>query len=191
MNGAFGGDRNAGEPAKQTLADLTSAPTGVLALHVQDVVLHLKGKLISVAIGTAAAIGESLHAALLIAIEYLVAGFAGDAKLPTEFRHWLAGEPASHKLQSFIHYRTLLPRHSLLPKKGKSVTYVSGTICYLCLGSLTLPKCSGVRLRTETSAASRLRGDTLKGYRIYCHGRDDNRGLAAAQIRRGHLRIRF
>src|SRR6266705_3121956 len=136
MNGAFGGDRNAGEPAKQTLADLTSAPTGVLALHVQDVVLHLKGKLISVAIGTAAAIGESLHAALLIAIEYLVAGFAGDAKLPTEFRHWLAGEPASHKLQSFIHYRTLLPRHSLLPKKGKSVTYVSGTICYLCLGSL-------------------------------------------------------
>src|SRR6266516_2830 len=136
MNGAFGGDRNAGEPAKQTLADLTSAPTGVLALHVQDVVLHLKGKLISVAIGTAAAIGGSFHAALLIAIEYLVAGFAGDAKLPTEFRHWLAGEPASHKLQSFIHYRTLLPRHSLLPKKGKSVTYVSGTICYLCLGSL-------------------------------------------------------
>jgi hypothetical protein len=27
--------------------------------------------------------------------------------------------------------------HSL-PEKGKSVTYVSGTICYLCLGSLTL-----------------------------------------------------
>jgi len=24
-----------------------------------------------------------------------------------------------------------------LPKKRKSVTYVSGTICYLCVGSLT------------------------------------------------------
>jgi len=26
-----------------------------------------------------------------------------------------------------------------LPKKRKSVTYVSGTICYLCVGSLILP----------------------------------------------------
>src|SRR5208337_4733528 len=28
--------------------------------------------------------------------------------------------------------------HSFLPKRGKSVTYVSGTICHLCVGSLTL-----------------------------------------------------
>ena len=32
----------------------------------------------------------------------------------------------------------LLPRHRFLPKRGKSVTYVSGTICYLCVGSLRL-----------------------------------------------------
>ena len=53
-----------------------------------------------------------------------------------QFRHGFAGEPASYKLQTFIHYRTLLPRHSPLPKKGKSVTHVSGPICHLCLGSL-------------------------------------------------------
>src|ERR1700683_3375216 len=43
----------------------------------------------------------------------------------------------SHKLQSFIHCRTLLPRHHSLPFTGKSVTYVSGTMCYLCLRPLT------------------------------------------------------
>jgi hypothetical protein len=42
----------------------------------------------------------------------------------------------SHKLQSLIHYRTLLPRHHFLPEKGKSVIYVSGTICHPCVGSL-------------------------------------------------------
>jgi hypothetical protein len=93
----------------------------VLALHVQDVVLHLKGKLVGVAIGTAAAIGESLDPALLIAVEDLVAGFARDAKLSAKFRHRFAGQSASHKLMSLIHDRTLLPRHSLLPKRGKSV----------------------------------------------------------------------
>jgi ribonuclease BN (tRNA processing enzyme) len=45
---------------------------------------------------------------------------------------------ASHKLKSFVHHRTLLPRHPHFPpKKEKSVTHVSGTICYLCFGSLT------------------------------------------------------
>jgi hypothetical protein len=40
-------------------------------------------------------------------------------------------------LHSLIHNRTLLPRHHFPPfKKGESVTYVSGTICYLCVGSL-------------------------------------------------------
>src|SRR5260370_8758768 len=137
VDGAFGRDRDSREPAPQTLADFTSAPTGVLALYVQDVVLHLKGKLVGVAVGTATPVGQPLNSTFLVAIEDLVAGFAGNAKLPTEFRHWLPGDPASHKLKSFIHDRTLLPRHSLLPKRGKSVTYVSGTICHLCLGSLT------------------------------------------------------
>ena len=87
----------------------------------------------SVAMGTPAAIGQPLNSAFLITIKDLVTRFKGDAKLPAKFRHAFASQPPSHKLQSLIHHRTLLPRHSLPPQ---SVTYVSGTICYLCVGSL-------------------------------------------------------
>ena len=91
VDGAFRRDGDAGEPAEQALADLTGAPAAMLALHVQNVVLHLKGKLVGIAKGTSAPIGQSLHPAFLVAIEDLVAGFAGDSELPAQFRHWLAG----------------------------------------------------------------------------------------------------
>jgi hypothetical protein len=45
----------------------------------------------SVAIGTTASIGETLHAALLIALEDLVAALAGNAELPAKLAHGLAG----------------------------------------------------------------------------------------------------
>jgi hypothetical protein len=41
------------------------------------------------------------------------------------------GSPASHKLQSFIHYRTLLPRHKSLP--------VTGRKCHPCVRYNVLP----------------------------------------------------
>jgi hypothetical protein len=41
-----------------------------------------------------------------------------------------------HKLRPLIHGRTLLPLHHSLPERGKSVTYASGTIGHLCVGSL-------------------------------------------------------
>jgi len=63
----------------------------VLALDVQDVVLDLKRKLIGVAVGTPAAVGQPLNAALLITIEDLVARLARDPELPAKFRHRLAG----------------------------------------------------------------------------------------------------
>src|SRR5215469_11607283 len=85
---------------------------------------------------TAATIREPLHATLLVAIEDFITGLTGDSKLAAEFRHWLSPQPPRHKLKSLIHHRTLLPRHHSLPERGKSVTYVSGTICYLCVGSL-------------------------------------------------------
>ena len=43
MDGALGRNGNAGEPANQTFADFSSTPAGVLALHIQDVVLDLEG----------------------------------------------------------------------------------------------------------------------------------------------------
>src|ERR1700682_2056034 len=89
MNRALGGDGDAGEPPDQALADLTGAPTGVFALHVQDKVLHLKGNLMSIAIGAAASVRQPLNATFLIAIEDLVAGFAGNSGLPAELGHRL------------------------------------------------------------------------------------------------------
>jgi hypothetical protein len=63
----------------------------VLVFHVQNEVLDLRRKLIGVSIRASTAIGEPMNAAFLVAIEDLVAGFAGDPELPAKFRHWLAG----------------------------------------------------------------------------------------------------
>src|ERR1700686_3358084 len=135
MDGTFRRDGNTGEAPQQALTDFASTPAGVLVLYVQDEVFHLERKFVGVAIRTSASVREPLHAAFLITIENLIAGLAGDAKPPTKSPPRPAGERASHKLQSFIHYRTLLPRHHYLPFYRESVspmcpvqcvTYVSG-----------------------------------------------------------------
>lgn len=46
--------------------NFTSTPSGALVLHVPKVILYLKRKLVGVAIGTAAAVGETVHAAFLV-----------------------------------------------------------------------------------------------------------------------------
>jgi hypothetical protein len=75
--------------AQEALENLAATPARVLALHVQDEVFYLEGKLIRIA--SAASVCQPLHAAFLLAIEDLVAGLAGDSKLPAEIRHLLAG----------------------------------------------------------------------------------------------------
>src|ERR1700745_4513642 len=99
MDGAVGGDGNSGEPARQALADFASAPAGMLTLHIQEVVLDLKGKLVSVTIGTSAAVREPVNPALLVGIEDLEAGFARNPELPAQFRHGLTRHASSPKLQ--------------------------------------------------------------------------------------------
>src|SRR2546429_9966170 len=84
MDGALGRDGNSGESAQEALANLAGTPAGVLALHVQDEVFHLEGKLIRIAVGSSASVRQPLHAAFLIAIEDLVARLARDPKLPAE-----------------------------------------------------------------------------------------------------------
>ena len=76
VDGAFGGDGNTGEPACQALANFASAPTGMLLFHVENVVLDLKWKLVSVTIGTPASVREPMNPAFLVTIEDLVASFA-------------------------------------------------------------------------------------------------------------------
>src|SRR5260370_13154630 len=115
MDGAFGGDLDPGEPADQALSNLTSSPGAVLALHIQDKVLHLKGKLMGIPIGTTASVGQPLNSTFLVTIEDLVAGLARNPKLSAEFRHRLAGAPPLPKLQHLSHHRTLLPTAALPP----------------------------------------------------------------------------
>src|ERR1700730_18031521 len=102
MNGAFSGDRSAGEPADQTFPDFASHPAGVLVLHVQDVVLHVEGKLVGVAIGASAPVRQPFDPAFLVATEDLIAGLAGDAQLPAELGHRLPRPAAGEKTPTFI-----------------------------------------------------------------------------------------
>ena len=137
MDRAFGGDGNAGEPAHEALAEFARTPSGVLALHIQDEVLHLEGKLIAVAIGATASVGQTLKATMLVAVEDLVAGLAGDPELSAELGHGLAIEAASNELQSFVHHRTLLPRHHSLPIEERK--------CYPCVRYVLSPMCQAAQ----------------------------------------------
>src|SRR4030081_2886361 len=51
--------------------------------------------------------------------------------MPNSLQSSAIVSPASHKLQPFIHYRTLLPRHHSLPSKGRK--------CHLCVRYNVLP----------------------------------------------------
>jgi hypothetical protein len=84
MDGTFGWNGYAGEPANQALTDFASTPAGVLVLYVQDEVFHLERKSVGVAIRTSSSVREPLHAAFLVAIEDLAAGLAGDSELPAK-----------------------------------------------------------------------------------------------------------
>ena len=85
-------------------------------------------------------ITQGLEPMLLVAVEYLVTGLTGDPELSAHCRHLLALQKASHKTQTFVHHRTLFPRHRHLRPwltRAGGVTHVSGTKRHLCLGSLT------------------------------------------------------
>src|ERR1700730_6486607 len=91
MNGAFGWDLDAvGESADETLADFAGTPAAVLTFDVENKILHLKRKLMSIAEGAPASVRQPLHAAFPIAIENLVTGLASNSKFPAKFRHQLA-----------------------------------------------------------------------------------------------------
>jgi hypothetical protein len=76
-----------------------------------------------------------LESTFLITGKDLVARLARDAKVPQSSA---IGSPASRRATncslSSITEHSFQGIHSL-PKRGKSVTHVSGTICYRCVGS--------------------------------------------------------
>src|SRR6202046_1964469 len=114
------------------------APAGVLLLYVQDKILDLKGKPVGVAERTPAAVRQPLNAALLVAVENLVARLARNPKLPAKFR---MASPASRRATNCI--LSSVTEHSFQGTspsrlREESVTYVSGTKCYLCLRPLNM-----------------------------------------------------
>src|SRR5262249_23156016 len=69
------------------------------------------------------------------------------------------GNSPSYKLQPLVHHRALPLRHpTLLPKRRESVTHVSGTICHLCVGSLTPILNISMRLNGLSGSDSTCRG---------------------------------
>src|ERR1700693_3747144 len=122
MDGAFSWNPDVPiEPPDQQFADLASAPVRLLGLKPDNQALDRLGQLVGIAYRPPGAIGQSLKAIFLVAIENLVAGLAGYAEIPANLRHGLALQQAGNKKQTFFHHRTRFPRHPHLPpnKSGK------------------------------------------------------------------------
>lgn len=71
---------DARKPADQALADFASPPGGVLALHIQDELLHMERQPMRIVMGPPAFVGQPLNATFLIAIEYFVASLLASSK---------------------------------------------------------------------------------------------------------------
>src|SRR5262245_45372625 len=122
----------AGELLPQLFADLGCAPARILPLQAHDRRLDGRRQPIRLPVCAMAPIAEGLHAAVLVAVEDLVAGLAGNPELDAQRRHLLALEQAGDKPESLVHDVTLLPRHA--PSwRGQSVTHPLGIRCYLSL----------------------------------------------------------
>src|SRR5258708_12840609 len=123
MDGALGRDPDiAVQSANQELANLASTPMRLLALEGDDQALDLGWQLVGVAHGAARAIRQRFDPAILVALEDLVAGLAGDPELPADLRHRFAIEQFRHNPQPLIHYRPPLPLHQTLPHSTAKLT---------------------------------------------------------------------
>jgi len=133
MDGAFGGDLGTGESPSQALADFVRPPVGMLALDVEDVVLHLKGKLMRIPIRTSAPIGQQPAPRIPgndSKILYVVLW-----EIPNSLHSSAIGSPASRRptLKPFVHHRTLLPWHSTPPRKRRErVTSLGYDLSPMC-----------------------------------------------------------
>ncbi len=119
----------------ELLADLGRTPVRVLLLETNNQLLDLHRQLASLAVGSAATVGQAIDATIFITIEDLVAGLAGNAELTAQTSHLLAIKQSGDKSETFFHNIALLPGHGTFScKKEKvlpmcpvwSVTFVSG-----------------------------------------------------------------
>jgi hypothetical protein len=70
-------------------------------------------------VGPPAAVGQAIEAAVLVALEDLVAGLARDIELAADDCHLLARRAAGDETETLIHLGTLLPRHFALPQSAE------------------------------------------------------------------------
>src|SRR5688572_22900362 len=102
----------AGELLPELFADLGRAPARILPLQAHDRGFDRRRQPIRLPVRAVAPIAEGLHAAVLVAVEYLVAGLPRNPELGAQRRHLLALEQAGDKPESLVHDVTLLPRHA-------------------------------------------------------------------------------
>jgi hypothetical protein len=107
--------------------------TTELPFEPHDQLFDRERQLIGLTKRTPAPIRQAWRATILVAVVELIAGLPRDPELRAERRHLLAVEEPGDKPHTFVHDVTLLPRHAPSSRRGKSVTYVSGILCYLCL----------------------------------------------------------
>ena len=136
------------QTAHQQLANLARAPMRLLALTADNQALHLRRQLIGIAYRSPTAVAQRFETTLLVPIEDLVAGLAGDPELPAKAAQCLAIEQLGDKPQALVHHRTLLPRHRHLPLEGGK--------CYPCVRYVLLSTSRAAHRRcAATDAAAR------------------------------------
>src|SRR6266705_3963893 len=134
VDGAAGRNLNlTGKATQQAFADLACPPVRLLPFEVEDGGLHLLRQLVAVTPGPAGTVRQSFQTGFFVAVKDLVTGLARDNELSTKSCHFLPVQQAGHKANTFIHNRTLLPRHHSLPERERvspmcpvqTVTHVS------------------------------------------------------------------
>jgi hypothetical protein len=106
-HGVDGADRwslGVGILTPQLLSDLGRTPAWVVALDLQDQLFDLERQPIGVPIRPAAAVGEAVDAAILVALKDFVAGLAGDIELSAQNCHLLAVEQPGDETETLIHF---------------------------------------------------------------------------------------
>ena len=101
----------------QLVAQFRRTPSRVVTLELQDRALDLERELIGMPIRSTRAVFKAFKTAVLVAIEDLVPRDTRNAEFTTERRLlFFAFKGAGHKLQTFIHRFTHLPRRRDTPK---------------------------------------------------------------------------
>ena len=113
---------------------LARAPVRLLAFQAHDHLLERLGQLVGIAHRPPRAVRERFDAVLLVAVVNLVAGLAGNPERAAHLRSCPRHPVGGPQIASVLPLPKSPSTASTHP--ARSVTHVSGTKRYLCLGSL-------------------------------------------------------